>query len=341
MKKIRTEDAVGTILCHDVTRIIKDEVKERAFKKGHLIRQEDVERLLDIGKFHLYVYELEEGMMHENDAALILAKASRGKNIEQTDISEGKIELIASCDGVLSVDVERLEQINDIDEVMLATRHNFYPVKKGDKLAGMRVIPLTVSKEKMEEVKKIANQQPLINVYPYHSFKCGIVTTGSEVYYGRIKDTFTPVLEKKLAAFNIPIIGHITVNDDTNKIKEAILSLKQQGADLILCTGGMSVDPDDLTPLAIKQAGVNIVSYGSSVLPGSQFLMGYFEDGTPIMGLPGAVMFFETTIFDLIFPRVVAKIPVTKKQINRLAHGGLCLNCKVCHYPHCEFGKGA
>ncbi len=340
LKEVPVQEAIGQVLCQDITRIVKDVVKDTAFRKGHIVTEEDIPVLLSIGKEHLYVWENDDTMYHENEAAEVLREICQGENMSPTPVKEGKIELIADCDGLFVMDVERLDQINALEDIMIACRHTNYPVHKGDKLIGTRVIPLVIEKEKMENAKALAGDTPLANVIPYKNLKCGIVTTGSEVYYGRIKDTFTPVIEQKLAAYGIEVSGHITCNDDQQMITDAILKLKSEGADMICCTGGMSVDPDDRTPSAIRATGARIVTYGAPILPGAMFLLAYMEDGTPIMGLPGCVMYAKATVFDLILPRVCAGVNVTKKDIAKMGNGGLCLGCKVCHFPNCGFGKG-
>lgn len=340
MKKIETINAVGHILCHDITRIIKDVVKDTAFKKGHIVKEEDIPVLLSLGKANLYIWEKKVGTFHENEAAEILYDICKNENMRPSEVKEGKIDLIADTDGLFRVDVKRLDEINELEEIMIATRHNNFPVKKGDKLAGTRVIPLVIEEEKLMEAKKIAGNTPLLELLPYKKMKAGIVTTGSEVYYGRIKDTFTPVVVNKLSEYGITVCGHKIVNDESEMIVAAIKDLKANGADIIICTGGMSVDPDDLTPSSIKKSGAEIISYGAPVLPGAMFLLGYFEDETPIMGLPGCVMYSKATIFDLVLPRIAAGVKVTKKDIARMGNGGLCLGCSPCHYPNCSFGKG-
>ena len=340
MKKIATVNAVGHIICHDITRIIKDVVKDTAFRKGHIVRDEDIPILLSLGKEHLYIWEKTEGMLHENEAAEILYNICKNENMIPSEVKEGKIEVIADKDGLFRVDVERLDKINELDEIMIATRHTNYPVKKGDKLAGTRVIPLVIKEEKLKNAQKIAGDTPLMELLPYKDMKAGIVTTGSEVFHGRIKDTFTPVVIDKLSQYGISVCSHKIVNDESEMIVNAIIELKNKGADIIVCTGGMSVDPDDLTPSSIRKSGATIMSYGAPVLPGAMFLLGYFEDETPIMGLPGCVMYSKATIFDLVLPRIAAGIKVTKKDIAKIGNGGLCLGCTPCHYPNCGFGKG-
>ena len=339
MKLIKTEDAVGQILCHDITQIIKGVTKDARFRKGHIVTQEDIPVLLSLGKEHLYVWENDETMYHENEAAQILCDVCINEHMIPSELKEGKIELKAACDGLFVIDVERLDEINEIDQVMIASRHTYTPVCKGDKLLGTRVIPLVIKKDKMNLVKEKAGAEPLCSLYPYVLKKAGIVTTGNEVFYGRIQDTFTPVVVEKLKKFNIEVTDHIIVNDDMEKIKNAILALKEKGCEIIITTGGMSVDPDDKTPGAIKQTGANVISYGAPVLPGAMFCLAYFEDGTPVMGLPGCVMYAKSTIFDLMLPRIAAKVPVTRKDMTRLGHGGLCLGCEECRYPACSFGK--
>ena len=229
--------------------------------------------------------------------------------------------------------------MNSVDEIMIATRHTNVAVRKGDKLAGMRVIPLVIDEKKLEEAEKAAGKEPLLKVTPWKLKTAGVITTGSEVYKGLIKDQFTPVVEKKLEAFGIQMIKHVLCSDDMEMITQAIADMKKSGVDLIICTGGMSVDPDDKTPGAIKASGAGIVTYGAPTLPGAMLCLGYFEDGTPIVGLPGCVMYAKATVFDLILPRIAAGVRIDRKAIIRMGHGGLCLGCRECHYPVCPFGK--
>ena len=340
MKLIETRKAVGHVLCHDLTRIVKDEFKGAQFTKGHVVTEEDIPMLLSMGKEHLYVWEMEEGMLHENEAAKRLYDICANDNIRPSQtIKEGKIEAFAECDGYFEVDADRLDEINSIDEIMIATRHGSTAVKAGDKLAGMRVIPLVVKDDKLKEAERIYAGQPILKLTPYKLKNAAVITTGSEVYKGLIKDTFTPVIIEKLKAYGIETKWHKVVDDGTENIKKAIDEVRAEKPDLILCTCGMSVDPDDNTPGAIKAAGAGIITYGAPVLPGAMFLLGYFDDGTPVMGLPGCVMYAKATVFDLILPRVAAGVRVSKKDIVKLGNGGLCLGCKECRYPICPFGK--
>ena len=339
MKLMRTEDAIGQVLCHDITQIIPGVKKGPVFQKGHIITPEDVPVLLSVGKEHVYIWEKDDTRFHENEAARILCEMSRNDYMDASEPSEGKIELTAQVDGLFTLDRQRLYAVNSLGEMMIATRHAG-PVKKGDKLAGMRVIPLVIEKEKMAEARETAGNTPLLTLTPYRALKVGLITTGSEVYYGRIQDQFTPVIKAKLAEYGAEVTHHVLLPDDHAAVTEKIKEFLADGVDMVLCTGGMSVDPDDKTPLAIKNAGVNVVTYGAPVLPGAMFLLSYTDDGRPVCGLPGCVMYAKRTIFDLVLPYLAAGVPVTREQIAAYGEGGLCLNCKVCTWPNCGFGKG-
>lgn len=340
MKLIRTQDAVGQVLCHDITQIIPGVTKDAVFRKGHIVREEDIPVLLSVGKDHLYVWENDETTLHENDAADVLRELCQGENMHATGPKEGKIELVADCDGLFLADLERLRAVNAVGEMMIATRSSGFAVKKGDRLCGMRVIPLVIKKEKMERARAAAGGPPLLRLIPMPPRRYGVVTTGNEVFYGRIADQFTPVLQEKLSEFGCEMAAHEIVGDDCEKITASIRRMLDGGCELVLCTGGMSVDPDDRTPLAIKNTGAAIVGYGAPMLPGAMFLAAYMEDGRAVCGLPGCVMYAKRTIFDLALPRLLAGVPITAEWLAGLGNGGLCLNCPECRFPNCGFGKG-
>ena len=328
MKLLKTEDAVGQVLCHDITQIIKGVTKDAVFRKGHVIREEDIPVLLSVGKDHVYIWEKDASMLHENEAAEILYHLCEGKHMSPTPVKEGKIEVIADQDGLLKVDHRKMQNINSLGQMMIASRHGNFPVHKGDKLAGTRIIPLVIEKEKMEKAKEVCGAEPILKLLPFVHKKVGIVTTGNEVYYGRIQDEFTPVLRQKLKEYDTEIVGEILCDDNPEKITAAILQLIYDGA-----------DPDDRTPLAIKNTGAKVISYGAPVLPGAMFMLSYYDGHLPIVGLPGCVMYAKRTIFDLILPRLMADDPVTAEDLAALGEGGLCLNCAVCTFPNCGFGK--
>ncbi|OEH85254.1 hypothetical protein BHU72_06325 [Desulfuribacillus stibiiarsenatis] len=339
MREIKTEDAIGMVLAHDMTKIVPGKFKGRAFKKGHIIRPLDVEELLSMGKEHIYILDIKEGELHEDDAALRLAQAIAGDNVELSETSEGKVNLSAAIDGLLKINPQAINAMNNVPDIAIATLHSNRRVKKGEKLAGTRAIPLVIEEEKILTVETIAkNFAPIISVLPIHSFKVGIVTTGSEVFKGRIPDKFGPVVKRKLEALESTILDQIFVPDDLEEIRTAVLKLIEAGAEMVVTTGGMSVDPDDRTPGAIKSLGADLVTYGTPILPGSMLLLAYYK-GVPIIGLPGCVMYEKSTSFDLILPRVLAKEPVTREDIAELGYGGLCTSCEPCSFPHCSFGK--
>ncbi len=341
MKTIPVLEAVGMVLCHDITEIVPNKFKGRAFKKGHVVRREDIPRLLDLGKENLYVMELNENMLHENDAAVRMATAAAGPGIRLTEPVEGKVELKSQIDGLLKIKVPSLDTVNDIDQIVLASLHTNRLVNAGDTLAGCRVVPLIIENEKIEKVEEICRAAfPMFEVKPLRSLKVGIITTGSEVYHGRIKDKFGPVLMEKVAALGSQVLRQVFVSDSIEMIGEAMESLLADGAELILISGGMSVDPDDVTPAGIRAAGGKVVAYGAPVLPGSMFMLAHIGQ-IPVFGLPGCVMYHKTTIFDLLLPRILADDEITRGDISRLGHGGLCAGCTPCKYPDCAFGKGS
>jgi molybdenum cofactor synthesis domain-containing protein len=341
MKAIPVYEAEGMVLCHDITEIVPGKVKGRAFKKGHIVKREDIPKLLNLGKEHLYVWEVNEHKLHENDAGIRIAKAAAGSGLILTTPTEGKVELKAAITGLLKINIQALEQINEISEVVLAAIHSNQMVTAGKTVAGCRVVPLVIDVEKIHEVEKIGRSCfPVVEIKPLRSLKVGIVTTGSEVYHGRIQDQFGPVLNRKIAELGSQVMRQIFVDDSIPMIVEAIQTLLQEGAEMILTTGGMSVDPDDVTPAGIRAAGGRVVVYGAPVLPGSMAMLTYIGD-VPIFGLPGCVMYHKTTIFDLIAPRILAGEELSRKDISRFAHGGLCNVCDPCRYPDCAFGKGS
>ncbi len=340
MKLIDTRSAVGHVLCHDMTQIIPGVYKGARFRKGHIVTEEDIPVLLSMGKEHLYVWEKTPGMLHEDEAAERLRTLCQNEHMDATEVKEGKIELLAGCDGLFQVDVDRLNALNGVDELMIATRHTNTAVRKGDKLAGMRVIPLVIQEERLREAEALAGEGPILSLTPWKLRTCGLITTGGEVAQGLVQDAFTPVIEEKLSAYGITVTERCLPGDDRGAITAAALDYHARGVDLVLCTGGMSVDPDDRTPGAIRDTGAEIVSYGAPVLPGAMLLLGYFADGVPILGLPGCVMYSRATVFDLLLPRIAAGVRITRPELKALGHGGLCLGCPECHYPICPFGKG-
>ena len=318
MKLVRTEDAVGQVLCHDMTQIIRGVTKDAVFRKGHVITKEDIPVLLSIGKEHIYVWEKDDSMLHENEGAEILRRLCQNEHMRATEPKEGKISLLAECPGVLKVDHERLVAVNSVGEVMIATKRGDTLVRKEQVFAGMRVIPLVISKEKMKRVEEAAGPGPLLSLLPLKPKRCAILATGSEIFKGRIQDTFTPVVADKLTELGAEVADHRILDDNAAVTTRTILEEADRGAELICVTGGMSVDPDDRTPLAIRETGAEVISYGAPVLPGAMFMR-----RIPVAGLPGCVMYAKRTIFDLVLPRLLADDPVKAEELARLGEGGL------------------
>lgn len=340
MKLIPTGDAAGHVLCHDLTQIIVGVTKDARFRKGHVVTESDIPILLSMGKENLYVWEKQPGTLHEDEGAEVLCDAARNLYMETSETKEGKIELTAARDGLLEIDVRRLLEINSLGEVMIATRSNHIPVRAGQKIAGMRVIPLLVEEKRMEQVSAIASKEnPILSILPYQIDTCTIIVTGNEVLKGLIEDTFSPVVAAKLAEYGVRTIATVQSGDDQGRIVQEIKTAVDTGSGMVICTGGMSVDPDDKTPGAIKESGARIVSYGAPVLPGAMFLLSYLGD-VPVLGLPGCVMYAKRTIFDLMLPRILAKTTIEQRDIAALGNGGLCLGCATCVFPDCSFGKG-
>jgi len=339
MIKVRVEDAVGMVLCHDITQIIPGEFKGRAFKKGHIVTTEDIPKMLRIGKENLYVWEKKEGYLHEDEAALRIAEAVAGSGISLTEPNEGKINLVAGLRGLLTIKVSGLNEINNEDQVVVSSLHRNQIVETGTVVAGTRVIPLVIDYKIIERVEELAKRyKPIVEVKPLLGMRVGIVVTGSEVYKGRIEDKFGPVVAEKVTKLGCSVIRKINVTDSIEMISDEIKKMLREGAELILITGGMSVDPDDLTPAGVVAAGGTIVSYGAPVLPGSMFMVAYIDE-TPVLGLPGCVMYSKNTVLDLLLPRILAGEKITRQDIVILGHGGLCANCFPCRFPSCSFGK--
>ena len=339
IRKVRVEDAVGMVLGHDMSKIVPGEYKGPAFRKGHIVREEDIPHLKDIGKEHIYLIELAPGQVHENDAIVRMAKVIAGESVYSTEPKEGRINIKASRAGLLKINRDAVVAINNIEHAVLSTLHDNQLVEPDSLLAGVKVVPLVVDEDMVSRVEQICEcYGPVISVKPIHNKKVGAIITGSEVYFGRIQDKFAPVFEKKVKHFGGTLQGIVYLPDDKERIKAAILEYRRQGAEIIIASGGMSVDPDDVTPDAIRAAGADVVSYGTPVLPGAMFMLAYLGD-IPVLGMPACGMYAKTTVFDLVFPRILAGERLTKADIAVMGYGGLCVSCPTCSFPHCPFGK--
>jgi molybdenum cofactor synthesis domain-containing protein len=341
MQKVKVQKAVGMVLGHDLTRIIPGSFKGVAFKKGHIIRSEDIPALLDLGKETIFVLDIPPGQLHENDAAERLARALRGDHLTLQGPAEGKISLIAQIPGLLKIRVADLTRINLIPDIIVSTLHNHTACQEGDTVAATRIIPLTIDERSIVRAEDIcARSGPILSVKPFLKKKVGVVVTGSEIYKGRVQNGFEHWVGDKLIAYGCEITHRATVPDKAARISKAIKEMLAYGCDLIVTTGGMSIDPDDVTRKGIRQAGARIIFYGTPVLPGAMFLYARIGD-IPLLGLPACVFYHKVTMFDLILPLILAGEEPTRKEIAAMGHGGLCRNCTECRYPVCPFGKGA
>jgi len=340
MKKIRIEDAAGMVLGHDVTQIIPGEYKGPRFKRGHRIRKEDIPEFLKIGKEHIYVMDLKAGIIHEDEAALRLGRVFAGKNIDMSGPSEGKVTFHSKINGVLKVNLPLLHRINLSRNIILSTIHRYTPCTPRMAIGATRIISLIAPEKQIGKAESLCNNEgPVLEVLPYRKWNIGVVITGNEIFKGRIKDRFDDRVGKKIIRFGSRIVKKEVVPDDVHQISQALLRLHNDSVDLVLVTGGLSVDPDDVTRAGIKRAGTKIIFYGTPILPGAMFLYGTLGE-KPILGLPACVFHHRATLFDIIFPRILAGESFTRKEISLLGHGGFCRNCDPCHFPICPFGKG-
>lgn len=337
MKKVKVQDAIGMTLCHDITAMV-DGFKGAAFKRGHVITQEDIPKLLDIGKQHVFIWEENAGEIHEEDAARRLSQMTTVNGAHYGSISEGKVQLFADQDGMFRVDKALLAAVNRIGDITITTLPDHYPVKAGDRLASMRIVPLVTEERQIAEAEALCAGKQLYDLRPFKPLKVGIIITGSEIYHGRIKDKFERVARAKLAHYPAEILGVHVCDDELDMIVGAGRALLAEGAELLIFSGGMSVDPDDLTPSAIREMGAEIISYGVPSQPGNMTLVAYLDQAA-LLGVPGAAISRPTTMFDVLLPQIFCGDPLTKDDLIRLGEGGLCQMCDNCHFPNCIFGR--
>ena len=337
MRKVKTENALGLELCHDVT-AMRDGFKGAAFKRGHVITEKDIPELLRLGKRHVFIWEAESGEIHEEDAALRLSELLKTDGTHFTGPSEGKIVMTADINGLFLVDTELLRRVNSIEDITISTLPNHYPVKKDSRLASMRIVPLTTKESNIIEAERLCNGRKMIDLLPYKEMKAGIIITGSEIYHGLIQDKFEAVARRKLSDYPCEILGITICDDDSEMLDGAIKSYLSRGADIIILSGGMSVDPDDITPSAITRTGAEIISHGVPSQPGNMTMLAYLND-TALIGVPGAAVIMPTTVFDVLLPQIFTGLKFTHDDLIRLGDGGLCQLCNECRFPNCTFGR--
>ena len=337
MKKIKVQNAIGMELCHDITEMNAC-FKGVAFKRGHIISSQDIDHLLRIGKQHVFVWEENAGEIHEDDCARRMAAMAPVEGAHYTEPSEGKVLLVADRRGMFRVNRKLLNRIHSIGDITISTLPDHYPVEAGARLASMRIVPLVTKEEQIIEAENFCKKEKLLDLRSYHLRKAGVIITGSEVYHGRVQDKFGPVIREKLMQYPCEIIGITICEDNLEGIVKAAEEHLEAGADFLIFTGGMSVDPDDLTPTAIRQLGAEIIRYGVPSQPGNMTLVAYLGD-IPILGVPGAAIKLPTTVFDVLLPQIFAGDRITNRELTNLAEGGLCQMCSTCHWPNCTFGR--
>lgn len=343
---VPVEEAVGKTAAHDMTRIEPGVFKGPEFKAGQRITVGDICRLQQMGRFHVAVAEdapASGGLVHENEAAEVLARRMAGAGVTYAlPPHEGKIDFTAERDGLFSVDAERLRRFNMVPEIMAATRQDAAVVTAGARLAGTRAIPLHISRERLGEALSVLGETPLFEVLPLRQAKVGILVTGTEVFQGIIEDKFIPVITAKARQFRCEVVKSVIAPDDVERIAEGVAAIRDAGADLLVTTGGLSVDPDDMTRRALIEAGLTDVLHGVPVLPGTMSLMGRIpgrHGGMQVLGVPACALYYKTTFLDLVLPRLLAGRELSRAEVARMGEGGYCLSCKICTYPKCSFGK--
>ena len=326
-------------LAHDLTKVVPGGFKGPAFKRGHIITKDDIPELLSTGKEHVFVLELVEGQVHEEEAALRIAKAVMGKGLSHSLPSEGRVNLKTTGAGLLKINIAALDEINLLGDIIIATLHNNTVCKEGTTVAGMRIIPLFTSEEKLSQMEQIARKnKPVITLAPMKLKNIGLIVTGNEVFKGLIQDGFSPILHQKIEALGCTVNNEEIVPDDPEIIAHTIQKFRAKGSEVILCCSGMSVDPDDVTPQGIRKSGADVRFYGLPVLPGAMFLYAKL-DNVHVLGVPACVLHAPTTAFDALFPIVLTGEELSFESTRPMGHGGLCIKCPECSYPVCPFCK--
>lgn len=338
---IPVEDAVGKEAVHDMTGIVPGESKGPITKAGETLDVGDVCRLQRIGKFNIYDGSSLPGdeWVHENDAVKAFAERMAGSGITyDPNPEEGKINFFADQPGMLSIDLDALSRFNLSPDVMLATRHDGALMPKGKGVAGTRAIPLYISRDKFSRALTALGDGPVLEIKPLRAAKVGILVTGTEVFQGLIDDKFIPIISSKVIKLGCEVAKTDIVPDDRTMITNAATGMLDAGCDLIITTAGMSVDPDDVTRAGLVDAGLNDDLYGVPMLPGTMTLVGKMRTAD-VIGVPACALFYKTTAFDVVLPRILAGQPFKRKDLAKLGEGGFCMNCKTCSFPKCPFGK--
>jgi formylmethanofuran dehydrogenase subunit E len=343
LKRLPLAETVGRRALHDMTMIVPGVSKGPAFEKGQIIGVGDLCRLQQMGRHHLYVLEGNEvgpEWVHEDEAALAFARAAAGEGVTFTEPPrEGKVNFLAAQNGLLVVDEARLETFNLMPGVMCACRQGFSVLSQGRMLGGTRAIPLYLPGGDFAKALAVLRDGPLFRVLPLRRPRAGILVTGSEVFMGLVEDKFIPIITTKVEKFGGQVLKSLIVPDEGRAIREGVRELLNYGVDLLVTSAGLSVDPDDVTRQGLVDAGATDILYGAPILPGAMTLLARIGP-VQVMGVPACALYFKTTSFDLLLPRLLAGLTITRRDLARLAHGAFCQECKLCTFPQkCPFGK--
>ncbi|AND84046.1 molybdopterin biosynthesis protein [Clostridium tyrobutyricum] len=340
MKKIKAKDAVGMSICHDMTRIIPGKSKGVAFKKGHIITEDDLSILEKMGKENIYVYEDKPGFIHEDDSALRIGNAiCNSREFDFSDIKEGKLNIHSKRSGLIKIDREKLYELNRIEDISITTVYDNIIVSEGEKIASCRIIPMFTKKINIKKLEGICSFGKLFSVKPFLKKKIHLIITGNEIFKGLVEDAFYDTLKPKIEYYGSSIIRTLKLPDDDKLIENQIIRSVEQGADIVICTGGMSVDEDDLTPTSIIRASNEVITHGAPVQPGNMFMLAY-RNKIPIVGIPTAAIYNKITLFDKVLPMLLCNEKPDGDFFIKLSLGGLCRSCSECHYPNCTYCKG-
>jgi len=340
IQSIPLDETVGKRILHDMTRIVPGESKGVEFSRGHVVTAGDVCRLQQMGRFNLYVDQpAPEGFIHEDDAAAAFAKAMCGKGVmAEGKPREGRVNMIAEQDGMIVVNEPVLEAFNSLPNVMASSRHGYSLIKTDRRVAATRAIPLFLDRPTFDRALSILEGNPLFSIAPLRKAKVGLLITGNEVFKGLVEDRFAEVIEAKVAHFGSSIVQTVIRPDDTVEIAGAVRGLLKLGCDLIITTAGLSVDPDDVTRKGLAEAGLTDILYGMPVLPGAMTLVGRI-DNARVLGVPACALFHKITSLDLLLPRLLADLPITRSDLAKMGNGGMCMECSSCTFPKCPLGR--
>ena len=309
-----------------IERAISDSLPEEMTPKNTLM-------LESMDNEALSILKSEEGEVRRDDAAIRLADQLRGEGVEVDLSEEGEVSISALWNGLVVYDEESIHKINEKSGWIVAAAADRVAVKKGEKVAGIGLVPLTMGER---QVNRVLEEVHPISVFPFAPLKTALVTSAKEPRNGRTRDGFSPKLQKKLAAFGTTLMGQRVVREEEGEIGEAILSFIDEGADLVITTGALTGDPDCQAALAIASIADDVRFRGLPVIPGASLMLA-IRGEAKIIGASASVTRHEWTSLDPVLLRIFAGLIPTAKEVSRWGAGGLCRKCRECNYPYCHF----